>query len=36
VEDIKPGTRVVVTAVEEKGKGMTATAIQLGSDAAAK
>ena len=36
VEDIKPGTRVVVTAVEEKGTGMRATIIQLGSTAAAK
>lgn len=30
VEEIKPGTRVVVTAVEEKDKSMTATAIDVG------
>jgi hypothetical protein len=36
VEEIKAGTRVVVTAVEEKGTGMTATAIQVGTATAAK
>jgi hypothetical protein len=30
VEDIKAGTRVVVTAVQEKDKSMTAKAIQVG------
>lgn len=30
VEEIKAGTRVVITAVEEKDKSMTATAIDVG------
>ena len=30
VEEIKPGTRVVVTAVEQKDKSLTATLIEVG------
>jgi uncharacterized Zn ribbon protein len=30
IEEIKPGTRVVITAVEEKDKSMTAKAIEVG------
>ncbi|MEO8522610.1 MAG: hypothetical protein ABI603_14675 [Acidobacteriota bacterium] len=30
IEDVKPGTRVVVTAVEEKDKTLTAKRIELG------
>ena len=35
VEEIKVGTRVVVTAVDEKDKGMTAKTIEVGAVAAA-
>jgi hypothetical protein len=35
VEEIKVGTRVVVTAVEEKDKSMTAKTIEVGAVAAA-
>jgi hypothetical protein len=35
VEQIKPGTRVVITAVEEKDKSMTAKSIEVGAVAAA-
>ena len=35
VEDIKVGSRIVVTAVEEKDKSMTAKAIEVGAVAAA-
>jgi hypothetical protein len=37
VQDIKPGTRIVVSAVEEKDKSMTAKTIEVGvASAAAK
>ena len=36
VEEIKPGTRVVITAVEQKDKSMTAKTIEVGVAAAAK
>ena len=36
VEEIKTGTRVVVTAVEEKDKSMTAKSIEVGAAPAAK
>jgi hypothetical protein len=36
VEDIKVGSRIVVTAVEEKDKSMTAKSIEVGAVAAAK
>ena len=36
VEDIKAGTRVVVTAVEEKDKSMTAKSIQVGAGPSTK
>ena len=35
VEEIKAGTRVVITAVEQKDKSMTAKAIEVGVAAAA-
>ena len=35
VEDIKVGTRIVITAVEEKDKSMTAKSIEVGAVAAA-
>ncbi len=35
VEEIKPGTRVVVTAVEQKDKSLTATVIEVGPPPAA-
>jgi phosphopantetheine adenylyltransferase len=35
VEQIKPGTRVVITAIEEKDKSMTAKAIEVGALVAA-
>ena len=35
VEEIKPGTRVVVTAVEQKDKSLTATLIEVGAAPAA-
>ena len=35
VEEIKPGTRVVVTAVEQKDKSLTATVIEVGAAPAA-
>ena len=35
VEEIKPGTRVVVTAVEQKDKSLTATLIEIGGAPAA-
>ena len=35
VQDIKVGSRIVVTAVEEKDKSMTATSIEVGAVAAA-
>jgi hypothetical protein len=35
VEDIKPGTRVVVTAVEQKDKSLTAKTIEVGAAPAA-
>ena len=36
VEEIKAGTRIVITAVEEKDKSMTAKSIEVGSAPAAK
>ena len=36
VEEIQPGTRVVITAVEQKDKSMTAKTIEVGVAAAAK
>ena len=36
VEDIKVGTRIVITAVEEKDKSMTAKSIEVGAAAAGK
>ena len=35
IEEIKPGTRVVVTAVEQKDKSLTATLIEVGAAPAA-
>lgn len=35
VEEIKPGTRIVVTAVEQKDKSLTATLIEVGAAPAA-
>ena len=36
MEDLKPGTRVVVTTVEEKDKSLTARSIEVGAQAGSK